>query len=42
VDEMTSSTDHNPTKSLDLVEIDRPLSETGMLERRIVSSSDCP
>ena len=39
---MASSTDRNPTKSLDLVKADRPRGETGMLERRIVSSSDCP
>jgi hypothetical protein len=42
VDELASPTNGKPTKSLDLVKIDRPRGETWMLERRIVSFSDCP
>jgi hypothetical protein len=42
VDDMGLSTDRNPTKSPDLVKVERPLGKTGMLERRIVSSSDFP
>jgi hypothetical protein len=39
---MGLATDRNPTKSLDLGKVERLPSETGMLEYRIVSSSDCP
>jgi hypothetical protein len=40
VDEMASPTNRNSTKSLDLVKVDRPQSETWMFECRIVSFSD--
>jgi hypothetical protein len=39
---MRLSTDRNLTKSPDLLKVECPLGKTGMLERRIVSSSDCP
>jgi hypothetical protein len=42
MDDTGLPTDRNPTKSLDLVKVERLRRETGMLEYRIVSSSDCP
>jgi len=42
MDDMGLSTDRNPIESLDLVKVEYPRRKNGMLERRIVSSSDCP